>query len=49
MRIFPTATVHNVTDAPEYKIFVKNNSVYTWPTYPQVSDQFKDLFNRMFE
>jgi serine/threonine protein kinase len=48
MRKFPVERNYpNVIDSPAYRNF-KNNQTFTFPSHPQVSDEFKHLFTQMF-
>lgn len=44
MKCFPTERVYNIIEASKYKKFSSGKWDEFWPTSPQVSKEFKDLF-----
>ena len=48
MKKFPTERTYNVTDSGKFKSFTQGQWQNFWPAAPQVSNEFKDLFQGMF-
>jgi serine/threonine protein kinase len=48
MKSFPTERMMNIIDTPKYKAFTSGKLQNFWPSSPQVSVLFKDLFQGMF-